>query len=105
MNQPRKVTFSQWCRRYISFSLVVVIGVLVYIMFFTSNSLPDTYKYQREADQLTHQIKMENDSLQYYRQLNISLTSDPKTLERLAREKYHMQRPDEDVFIFVDDSK
>lgn len=100
MNQPRKVSLSQWCKRYITFSLVAVVGVFVYIMFFTDNSLPDTYKYQREADNLTHQIKLEKDSLEYYRQLNISLTSDPNTLERLAREQYHMQRPDEDVFVF-----
>ena len=35
----------------------------------------------------------------YYLRLNRSLDTDPQSLERIVREKYHMQRPNEDVYI------
>jgi hypothetical protein len=38
--------------------------------------------------------------MRYYRDLNSRLSSDPTTLERIVREQYHMQRADEDVYIF-----
>ena len=38
--------------------------------------------------------------MQYYHRLNASLSTDPRELERIVREQYHMQRPNEDVYIF-----
>ena len=38
--------------------------------------------------------------MNYYRSLNQRLDTDPQTLERIVREQYHMQRPNEDVYVF-----
>jgi len=51
------------------------------------------------AENLRQEIEQESDSLEYYRQLNQKLTSDPVTVEKEAREQYHMQRPHEDIYI------
>lgn len=100
MNQPMKPTFAQWSRRYLlNLNLIAVVAVLVYILFFTENSIQATYHYEQEAAALQEAVKIEQDSLEYYRQLNTQLSSDPYALEQVARERYHMQRPHEDIFI------
>lgn len=100
MNAPRNITFTQWCRRYLcNFSLIAIASVLIYILFFTDTSIQATYRYEKEAARLQQAVKAEKDSLEYYKTLNDRLSSDPKTLEKLAREQYHMQRPHEDVFV------
>lgn len=91
--------FIAWCRRYISFSLIAIVGMLIYIMFFTDNSVPETYVYDREIERLRLEIQAANDTLQYYRSLNRNLTTDAGTMEMVVREQYHMQRPNEDVYV------
>lgn len=100
--QPRNTTFFQWCKRYVSLSLVIAVGVMVYLLFFTDTSLPETYRYDREVQRLKAEIKAETDTLEYYRELNRKIVSDPATLERVAREQYHMQRLHEDVYVVQD---
>lgn len=97
--RPRHITFFQWCKRYVSFTLIVAVGVMAYLLFFTDTSIPETYRYDREVQRLKAEIKAETDTLEYYRELNRRIASDPVTLERVAREQYHMQRPQEDVYV------
>lgn len=100
MNQPIKPTLAQWCSRYLlNLNLIVIVGVLVYILFFTENSIQATYRYEQEVADLQEAVATEKDSLAYYQTLNTQLTSDPYALEQVARERYHMQRPHEDIFI------
>jgi cell division protein FtsB len=33
------------------------------------------------------------------------LESNPKAVEKIARERYHMKRPNEDVFVFVGETE
>lgn len=99
MSTYRNRSFIAWCRRYISFSLIAIAGLLSYILFFTDNSVPDTYVYDREIEQKKNAIKAANDTLRYYQDLNRRLTTDAGTMEQVAREQYHMQRQGEDVYI------
>lgn len=97
---PVRRTFSRWARRYLmNLSLLVIVAVLAYILFFTDTSIQTTYVYERQAELLNREIRIEQDSLNYYRELNQRLASDPYTLEKTAREQYHMQRAHEDVFV------
>lgn len=82
-----------------NFSLIAIVGVLVYILFFTDTSIQTTYHYEHEAELLQQEINLENDSLEHYRHLSHQLAVDPETVEKEAREHYHMQRPHEDVYI------
>ena len=100
MNKPRKTTFIKWCARYLmNLNLYIIVGILIYILFFTQNSVQETYQYEQQIAVLQERLKHEKDSLEYYRTLNHRLTGDPYILERQAREHYYMQRPNEDVFI------
>lgn len=99
MKSPQQRTFAQWCRRYISVSLLVALGLIVYILFFSDNPVSETYMYDRQIDSLNRAITSAGDSLDYYRDLERRLNTDPAAMEQVVRENYHMQRHDEDVFV------
>ncbi|MDD6280750.1 MAG: septum formation initiator family protein [Bacteroidales bacterium] len=90
----------RWSRRYITLPLIVAVVYIVFVLFFNDNSYFKSVEYQQEIDRLEAEIKANNDTMQYYHRLNSSLSTDPRELERIVREQYHMQRPDEDVYIF-----
>ena len=50
-------------------------------------------------DSLRREIRMEQDSLEYYRRMNMLLSTDRGTMEQIVRERFHMQRRGEDVYI------
>lgn len=90
-----------WCRRYFSFTLVIVAVFVVFILFFNEHSVMKTYEYNRRIEALKAEIKLNRDSIKYYREHNARLRTDPRTMEKIVREQYHMQREDEDVFIIT----
>ena len=101
MNKSVSDTF-RWCRRYITFPLVVAVGYIVFVLFFNENSYSRGAQLQDEIERLEAEIKENNDTMNYYRSLYMSLNTDPSTLERIVREQYHMQRAGEDVYIIED---
>ena len=92
----------KWCRRYISLTFLIVVAFVLFVLFFNENSVMKNYEYRREIERLKAEIKMNTDSMNYYHNLNRLLETDPRTMERVVREQYHMQRADEDVYVFVD---
>lgn len=90
----------QWLKRYVSLSLLVVIGFVAFVLFFNENSVMKSMDYAAEIRGLEAEIAQYEDTLRHYQALNRRLDSDPKELERIVREHYHMQRPSEDVYIF-----
>lgn len=100
MNRPaHRYTASQWCRRYLSLSALAIIGALVYVLFLNDNSVVDHYGYEARIRDLKQEIRLNRDTLDYYRALNESLDTDRSTMEQIVREQYHMQRPSEDIYL------
>jgi hypothetical protein len=62
-------------------------------------SVTRNYQYMREIQELTKEIKINEDSAQYYHDKREALLNGNADLEHIAREHYHMQRPTEDVYI------
>jgi len=98
MNRKLRSSFT-WIRRYVSLPLIVAVAYVAFVLFFNENSYSHSAELQNEIDCLRAEIKENNDTMRYYLQLNHSLDTDPETLERIVREKYHMQRPNEDVYL------
>lgn len=90
----------KWLKRYVSLSLLVVLGFVAFVLFFNENSVMKSMDYASEIRDLEAQIAQYEDTLRYYQELNARLDSDPRELERIVRVNYHMQRPSEDVYIF-----
>lgn len=93
------VKFYKWCRRYMSFTFFAMAGVLAFVLFFNDNSVMSNYEHEREIERLRAEIQSNRDTLEYYQSLNERLDTDPETMERIVREQYHMQRPNEDIYI------
>lgn len=100
MEYTRQKGAAAWLKRYVSFSLIAALAVLSYLTFFTDNSVSTSYAQTLRNDSIRREIAVEEDSLRYYRQLNLLLTTDRNTMEGIVRERFHMQRPDEEVFLF-----
>jgi len=68
-------------------------------MFFTEKSTGETYRYTRIVEELKVRLKQEQDSLEYYRQLNDNVYTSLDAMEQVVREHFHMQRANEDVYV------
>ncbi len=95
-----KTNIYQWCRRYITITLILVIAYLFFVLFFNDYSVSRSLELNRTIDSLRTEIKTNRDTLEYYHDLNSRLSTDPATMERVAREQYNMKRPNEDVYLF-----
>lgn len=80
---------------------MVVIGSLVVMLLFFNDetSLALNMKYEKEINRLSLEIKECRDSAAYYRSQREAILHDSEDLEHLARERFHMQRPTEDVYL------
>lgn len=97
--KPRKIY--EWATRYITVPLVGMACFFIYVCFFNEDkSVMDRMKYEEQIKELNAEIAANLDSLNYYRELNNSLESNAEDIERIVREHYHMQRPNEDIYIF-----
>ena len=82
-----------------SLPTVAVLAILVYIVFFGESSVTQRIEYQRQVDSLSAEVAVVQDSVDYYRELNRRLASEPEAMERVVREQYNMKREHEDVFV------
>lgn len=88
-----------WFRRYIALSTVLGLVLIAYIVFFGDKSVSQRIEYQHTIDSLELCLRAQQDSLEYYRDLNRRLSTDPELMEQVVREQYNMNRPHEDVFV------
>jgi hypothetical protein len=71
------------------------------MVFFQENSMSRIYSYDRTIDSLRTEIRVNTDSMMYYRALNNRMDNhDPEIIERIVRENHNMNLPNEDVYIF-----
>lgn len=95
----RLITVWALVRRYKY--ILTILFFLVVIGFVGEDSLWARHERKAEIDRLkmeyaAYQAQYDEDT----RMLN-ELDSNPKAVERVARERYHMKRANEDVFLFV----
>lgn len=91
---------SLFLRRSSHLPVVLVCGGVVLLLFFNEEtSLTRSRQYDEQIAALKREIRLEQDSVEYYRRARQALLTDSEELEQVARENYNMQRPGEDVFI------
>lgn len=93
---------TSWLKRYFSAVTLVVIAGITYMIFFSDTSIMKKIEYQQVIDSLEHEVAVTRDSIDYYKDLNRRLTSDPEVMEQVVREQHNMKRADEDVYVFTD---
>jgi cell division protein FtsB len=76
---------------------------LVWILFFDENSIVSHQKNKRQLRDLTRQKEYYIERIASDKQKLEDLKSGKEELEKFAREQYHMSKPDEDIFIVVEE--
>lgn len=83
--------------------LITLILFAVLIIFVDENSMIRRAGYKREESRLREEIeKYRSDYEENTRRLN-ELAVDSGAIERIAREKYLMKKPNEDIYVFAED--
>lgn len=94
---------SLWIRRRSHLPVVIVGATVVLLLFFNEDtSLSRNMEYQKKITELKEEIKLCNDSANFYKEKREAIEKGDAALEHVAREQYHMQKPTEDVYIITD---
>ena len=80
--------------------LITILGFLVIIVFLDDNSLIQRAKHRAEIETLKSEIKKYRQQFEEDTRKLKELTANPEAMEKIAREKYLMKKPNEDIFIF-----
>ena len=95
----RLITFWNYIRRYKYWAALLIFLLILGVL--DENSLWSRYERRMEINNLKREIakyqQQYNDEKEQLQQLENSR----EMVEKLAREKYHMKRDNEDVFVFV----
>lgn len=90
-----------WRRRRGALPFIIIATVIIVVLFLNEEtSVRANMKYDTQINELKTQIQMNNDSAEFYRQRRIAVENGEEDLEELARVRYHMQKPTEDVFVY-----
>ena len=84
--------------RHKYFITLLIFGVI--IVFLDENSLIQRAKHQEEIKELKEDIAKYRKQFEEDTKKLKELTTNPEALEKIAREKYLMKKPNEDIFIF-----
>ena len=80
--------------------LITIVAFLVIIVFLDDNSLIQRAKHRQEINALTAEIAKSRKQFEEDTEKLKELTDNPEAMEKIAREKYLMKKPNEDIFIF-----
>ena len=80
--------------------LITIAAFLVIIVFLDENSLIQRAKHQQEINTLNSEITKYRKQFEEDTEKLKELTNTPEAMEKIAREKYLMKKPNEDIFIF-----
>ena len=80
--------------------LITVLAFIAIVGFIDENSYVRRLHNQREISRLENEIQKYREEYNESTRLLDELEEDPTAIEKIAREKYLMKKPDEDIFIF-----
>ncbi len=80
--------------------LITISFFVVVIGFLDENSIVKRIGYQQEINTLNSEIDKYRKEYEESTQRLNELISNPEAIERIAREKYFMKKPNEDIFVF-----
>ena len=80
--------------------LITIIAFLIIIVFLDENNLIQRGRQRQEIKELTMEIEKYRNQYEEDTRMLKELMNNPEALEKVAREKYLMKKPNEDIFIF-----
>lgn len=104
INSIKKYTLRIWRSQTLKYAVVCMVGVLI-VGFLDENSLWSHMKNLQRIDELTEEKARYNADFRRDQTQIRELNSNPKAMERIARERYFMKADDEDIFVLSDDDR
>ncbi len=80
--------------------LCILFGL--HIIFIDENNILKRIEARKEIIELKKEIEKYNKEYETSTKMLEDLTSNPEFLENIARERYFMKKPDEDIYVFED---
>jgi cell division protein DivIC len=81
-----------------------VVVFLSWIMFFDKNDLISQYEDRQALYELQKEKHYYQEEIISTRRKLDELLSDSKSLEKFAREQYHMKKPNEEIWLVIDNT-
>ncbi len=79
--------------------------LLVWVAFFDSNNIFSQLESRQQLQKLKDEKGYYADKIQEVRANYKELSSDPKTMEKYARERYYMKKQNEEIFLIVEETR
>lgn len=83
--------------------VLTILSFSIWILFFDQNNLITQYKYRTKLNSLLEDKQFYTKEIKTTQAELKELTTNPKTLEKFAREKYFMKKDNETIFVFVEE--
>lgn len=99
MKRLKKITERLYRSPWLKYALVTLLAV-VFIGFVDDNSVWHHFKNQQKIGELQDEIQRHTEQYNRDRKQIKMLDSNPKAIEKIARERYFMKEDDEDIFVF-----
>lgn len=94
----KRLRQKKWFQVASNLYVLVLTIFMVWMLFFDQNSLLIHMELQREIQKLEQQQEFLREQIARDREV-IETLSDPKQLEKFAREQYYLKKPDEEIYI------
>ncbi|HSR59832.1 MAG TPA: septum formation initiator family protein [Robiginitalea sp.] len=94
----KRLRQKKWFQVASNLYVLVLTIFMVWMLFFDQNSLLIHLELQREIQKLEQQQEFLREQIARDREV-IETLSDPKQLEKFAREQYYLKKPDEEIYI------
>ena len=98
IEKVKKYALIVWRSQALKYAVVFVVGVLI-VGFLDENSLWSHMKNRQRIDELTEEKARYNAAFQRDQAQIRELNTNPKAMERIARERYFMKADDEDIYV------
>ena len=95
----------QKLKPFLNFYLIVGLIAFVWMLFFDLNNVMDRMKRNRRIAALEADLELYEREKQELQDSRSILETDVEEFERFARERYHMKKADEDLFLIVEPSE
>lgn len=84
---------------------ILILAFLVWMTFFDKNSFIDQYRLRKEYQKIKDEQEYYITQIEQAKKERDQLFTNEEALEKFAREKYHMKKDNEEVFVIVDEEK
>ena len=102
MKRFNKILEKLYRSSWLKYAVVTLLAV-IFIGFVDENSVWHHFQNQRQIGELQDEIKRQTSQYERDRKQIKLLDSNPKAIEKIARERYFMKEDNEDIFVFSEE--